>query len=270
MRILLIFVFVYFSFIAFAQDSTDIEKISLIEKLLKSSGINNQIEELPSYTIAPLNNQLQQMGLDVFNENQIIKISESYLDKYVDNYYNDLTKLQLNQLVEFYETPVGIKIRKIEGKTTELDSISSMKIISSLTNENKQLINNFVKSAKLEEFNDKIATEIGIVLAKTIFYPQMRKNGKTIKEIESFFSSNKFSDLILKWKSDGIIHSTFDINYYYLSYSTLTESEIQNYTKLYNTSHGKLHLHVMKKSLEYLFQYVFSIIGDSIENRIDK
>ncbi len=235
------------------------EEIAL--NVFKLSGMDIYSEQIPYSLLSEINTYCEQSGIppldDVFYNKAVDTTKVIFLSGLIENF----NKKELQELAGWFESDLGLKTKELENA-----NVDEIQFDASTFPENKKhLIDNLVKVTKIEEFNETFALEIGTTIVKSITLIALKQKGKTDEEITSFHSSEKFDQLVKK-----NIQSTYDITTYYKTYSTLTETELKEYIKFYETELGAHYVQNTISALENISTYLFSMFGENLGSKVDK
>lgn len=236
------------------------ENEELAQKVFEISGIESQAEQFPYSILSDLNNFCEQSGIPAFDDDFLSMTIDTAKAVFKSGLIKNFNKNELKELSRWFESDLGLKIKDIES--TNFDKAE---YDGSLLPESKNLIDSLVKVAKVKEFNESYAFEMGTTIVKSMTLVSLLKQGKTDEEINTLHSSEKLKEIVKK-----NVQSTFDINEYYQIYSKLSESEIKDYTNFYKTELGNLYLLYTMSSIRKISLYLYQVVGEKFGNEVDK
>ena len=238
----LIILLLFIAFLSYGNNN-------LSSKLIEVTGFDKQLESFSASIYSQINSVYIQLGLEPANDEKVSSVNDSIRSIIINTFNKYYNKETYEYLISWFETELGRKILALEKSVP--DSIDF-----SLSEKKKALINELIKTAQIEEFTKELKLSMGTIILKSMTLPTLIKQGKTKEEIENFYSSQKFKDVINK-----NIQTSFNPEDYYSTYGSLEEKELKKYIEFYKLTPGQSLLQIEMESIINCTEFLASKIG---------
>ena len=199
-----------------------------IEKLMKASGIEGQIQEIPGVAIRLMKQILLEIGSDSLDSEELAHWTDStrlLAAKVVTKYMADA---EVGKAIAWYESALGQRV--VERQVLNYDSTAMPK----LDDQKKAAIETLLKTMQMREFNNVFALEIGGLVGRAMTWMPMKQKGLTDEQIVQMYESPEFQEAVRNnAKSD------FDITTYYFIYGPFSEHEMEDIISFYKSPPGQ-------------------------------
>ncbi len=241
----ILFLLSLFFFSASAVSATKAQKI---EKLLDTSGLEEQIRAFPGMLKAGLREQWPEVSAKeqkIFIESAEQTISSGPLLQSMRREMNDsLNDSQLDQLIEWMDSELGKKVTQARNHvTTEDDSIGSTKLLPGWLQDEKRLS----QAAELDRLSGLSTTgsEIALLTIRVMFKTMAEYYGLGYSEYESFLENEYQS--IKREIVEEVKPATLQV--LVSGFGTLSEKEIDRYLQWSATPIAQQFFRIQNKAL---------------------
>ena len=223
--------------------------INLSSKLIEVTGFGKQLETFPASIFSQINPVYIQLGLEPANEEKVSSVNDSIRSIIINTFNKSYDKETYGYLISWYESELGRKIQALENSVPDSMDFS-------LSDKKKALIDELLKTVQIEEFSKELNVTMGTIIIKSMTLPALIKQEKTKEEIEDFYSSPEFQDII-----NNNIQPSFNPENYYSTYGSLEEKELKKYIEFYKSTPGQRLLKIEMESIINCTQFLASEIG---------
>lgn len=232
----------------FSDSAVSATKAQKIEKLLDTSGLEEQIRAFPGMLRAGLREQWPEVSAKeqkIFIESAEQTISSGPLLQSMRREMNDsLNDSQLGQLIEWMDSELGKKVTQARNHvTTEDDSIGSTKLLPGWLKDAKRLS----QAAELDRLSGLSTTgsEIALLTIRVMFKTMAEYYGLGYSEYESFLENEYQS--IKREIVEEVKPATLQV--LVSGFGTLSEKEIDRYLQWSATPIAQQFFRIQNKAL---------------------
>ncbi|MCH8497898.1 MAG: DUF2059 domain-containing protein [Marinobacter sp.] len=259
--------FAWFAF-ALALLPLRVSATPLAEAVVKASALDRIIDQYPAMMSEGISEGMRQGGLrEPMLLNAITGIvsqafsASAIRRQVVNDLSNKVPKADLEQVLAWYETPLGRKVGGLEASASNPEAWRKIEQQSNaLTNRYQgtpraNMFAAFDRAARATESatDTAIAVQLSMISAMAAFDPQARAN---MAQIKQQVRSQRFM-------IEGVVEQQVYAAYLY-TYQGMSDEELQGYLQFLQTDHGQRYTRVITESIQQAILVPVESIGQQM------
>jgi len=256
MRLLLMLI-VSSSFL-FAQQKKGTSNNELVQNLVRVSGMEEQLQSIPSSILPPLNQALVQVEAEVFDEQRLSEIEADLYQMSLEEYGANFSDAEKLLIIDWFQTPLGKKIVKIENAEDDSYTFEDSLRAINMADSHKNNIDVFIESFEIDTLFHLMVDGFTPIMMEAVVRNNLALQKKTNKEVEAFLLSDTYSNMLKTAKTSAVESAKADKLEFYIQYSLLDPSELAAYSEFNQTKYGNKFLQVTLNLLGNFFESLLS------------
>ena len=272
-KILFFLIFAFVSLNSHAQPNQELANLALVNQVIERSGLTKMISQFPVLLKEGIQQGAEQSGAQgsANNQKMFMQINQIIDQAFVVSqsiegiraeFSTQLTEQELLHVLEWLNSPLGVKITQMEIDVMSSDAYNDMQSqLLSLQekhrgSERERLFQDFDKATNATEASLETAIAIQLTLASAMSAASNNPQMPSYEELKKSVEANRFM-------MRGVIGQQVYANYLY-TYRKLTDDELKAYVDFALTPEGNHYSLVVNEAVKNALLKPSEVIGSKI------